>query len=141
MSPRFFVILLTENQILSSRSKKVYFAATTPLTGNELFRSDGTQEGTSIFLDASNGTRSSFPLHLFVFQTHLYFTADDGNHGRELWRTDGTPGGAHMVMDICTGIQGSDPSNFTIFKNTYTLRRMTAYTAESCGVCDRTLQA
>ena len=57
-----------EPNIIESFRKKIYFAATTRLTGNELFRSDGTQDGTSIFLDAANGTRSSFPLHLFVFQ-------------------------------------------------------------------------
>eukprot|EP00943_MAST-04B_sp_MAST-4B-sp1_P006023 g6023.t1 len=86
------------------------------MLGTELFRSDGTQKGTSIFADIANGTRSSFPKYLFVYDEMLYFSADDGKNGRELWHTDGTHRGTRMVMDICPGQGGSDPSNFTIFK-------------------------
>ena len=106
-----------EPNIIESYKSKIYFAAETPVTGTELFVSDGTYSGTSIFADISNGTISSFPKYLVVYDDILYFSADNGAVGRELWRTDGTSGGTFMVKDICTGPDSSDPSNFTIFKD------------------------
>ena len=106
-----------EPNIIESYKRKIYFAGETPVTGTELFVSDGTYSGTSIFADISNGTISSFPKYLVVYDNILYFSADNGAVGRELWRTDGTNGGTFMVKDICTGPGSSDPSNFTIFKD------------------------
>ena len=42
-----------EPNIIESYKRKIYFAGETPVTGTELFVSDGTYSGTSIFADIS----------------------------------------------------------------------------------------
>src|SRR4029077_2815704 len=68
-------------------------------TGVELWRSDGTPEGTAQVADL-NPTGSSFPANLRNLDGHIYFTADDGVHGEELWTSDGTAEGTVMVADL-----------------------------------------
>lgn len=75
----------------------------------ELWVSDGTSEGTSLFADVRPGDAGSIPTGLTVFEDLLYFSADDGVHGRELWATDGTEGGTRLVKDLRPGAAGSDP--------------------------------
>ncbi len=69
-----------------------YFRASTPQHGWELWKTDGTEAGTSLVRDIRPGTNSSLPTDLTVFGNLVYFTVDRGA-GRELWRTDGTESG------------------------------------------------
>ena len=94
-----------------------YFAADTPRFGIELWRSDGTQEGTSIVLDINNGTKSSDPTHFYNYKNKIFLSAQTKHHGRELWFSDGTKEGTRLVMDICPGERGSDPADFTTFND------------------------
>ncbi len=91
-----------------------YFAADSSVNGRELWRTDGTDEGTWVVRDINPGSAASDPDTLFTFQSGLYFVAADGVHGRELWRTDGSVQGARMVADIYPGSLGSNPNNFAI---------------------------
>lgn len=52
---------------------------------NELWRTDGTPEGTVRIADIRPGSESSGPLDMFPSGNKIFFTADDGIHGRELW--------------------------------------------------------
>ena len=62
--------------------------------GAELWRSDGTEAGTSRVTDLNPGSASSAPFQLIVFNGALYFAADNGGgFGSTLWRSDGTAGG------------------------------------------------
>src|SRR5262245_48576637 len=85
---------------------RVFFAASTPETGNELWMTDGTPEGTVVF-DLIPGPAGSFPMNLVNVGGTLFFTArdltDGVTHGRELWKSDGTPGGTVLVKDIAPG--------------------------------------
>jgi ELWxxDGT repeat protein len=54
----------------------VYFAATTPGHGSELWRSDGTQAGTQMVLELSEGEESALPRSLTVFGTQLIFISN-----------------------------------------------------------------
>ncbi len=54
--------------------------------GVELWRSNGTPEGTSRLTDVAHGFTSSYPEMFFPEDWTLFFSADDGAHGRELWR-------------------------------------------------------
>lgn len=95
---------------------KVFFVASEPLTGKELYVSDGTPNGT-ILIDINPGKGSSTPANLIEMNGVLYFTATDGpqsSSGTELWRSDGTPTGTMMVKDIyeSSGI-GSNPAQLT----------------------------
>ncbi|MDD3685784.1 MAG: T9SS type A sorting domain-containing protein [Bacteroidales bacterium] len=65
----------------------------------ELWKSDGTVEGTMIVRDI-NTSGSSFPTNLVVKDNILYFSADDGINGRELWSSDGTEDATIMIADI-----------------------------------------
>src|SRR5262249_44097990 len=72
----------------------VLFVAEDGATGQELWRSDGTEEGTYLVRDINPGPRGSFEFASPSFTEAgglLYFVVDDGAHGRELWATDRTP--------------------------------------------------
>src|SRR5262245_46263651 len=89
------------------------FQAWTPQTGDELWRTDGTEAGTALVKDICPGSRGAFdypalvePRPLFVEAGGaLFFFANDGVHGFELWRSDGTESGTRMVKDIAPGDQ------------------------------------
>jgi ELWxxDGT repeat protein/cysteine-rich repeat protein len=84
---------------LTAWNDVVYFYADDGVTGTEVWRSDGTEDGTRLVrdIDPTDVTVPSFftPAHGF-----LYFTANTPATGRELWRTDGTTAGTVMVKDL-----------------------------------------
>ncbi len=90
-----------------------YFAASDPVNGNELWRSDGTSAGTYLVADIRPGSGSSMPLGLAVLGDRLYFRADDGTHGIELWSSDGTEAGTALVRDMSSGPSDSMPAQLT----------------------------
>jgi ELWxxDGT repeat protein len=68
----------------------------------ELWRSDGTAEGTFKLL-----TTSQYFGELVPFRGGLLFKAHDPEHGYEPWFTDGTSAGTRMVGDLIQGSSGS----------------------------------
>ncbi|HEX3128902.1 MAG TPA: ELWxxDGT repeat protein [Thermoanaerobaculia bacterium] len=80
-----------------------YFVADDGSSGEELWRSDGTEAGTVRVKDVFPGARGSEPRSLTAVGTRLFFVADDGEHGREVWVTDGTEPGTHLVEDLVPG--------------------------------------
>jgi ELWxxDGT repeat protein len=96
----------------------MYFAASTPDTGLELWKSDGTAAGTTLVRDINAGTGSSTPGNFRVIGTTLYFTATTAANGVELWRSDGTTAGTVLVRDIFTGTTSSNPANLTAVGST-----------------------
>lgn len=67
---------------------KLFFSAGTAETGRELWVSDGTTEGTQLAADVFEGTLSSNPTNLTVWNDKLYFAANDFIHGEEIWSID-----------------------------------------------------
>src|SRR5688572_28867819 len=67
----------------------LFFAATHPVSGTELWRSDGTDGGTVLVKDI-NPDASSTPTLMTNVNGIVYFIADDGEHGKELWKSDGS---------------------------------------------------
>lgn len=66
--------------------------------GSELWRTDGTRQGTWMVKDLIPGTDSSFPNHYIVMGNTLYFFASDSpSHGSVLWKSDGTALGTQPV--------------------------------------------
>ncbi len=88
---------------LPPTSPVAYFSATTHLTGSELWRTDGTQDGTRLVHDLNPGPPSSSPtVHLML--NRLILHANDGLRGQELFeaRLDGfvcQPHVASLCMD------------------------------------------
>ena len=99
-------------QWLTSLGKQVVFAMNGPDCGEELFRSDGTKEGTVLVKDICPGPAGSGIKQIYADGTRAFFQANDGVHGPELWVTDATPNGTFMVKDIFPGTEGSDPHYF-----------------------------
>jgi ELWxxDGT repeat protein len=71
---------------------KLYFAANNGESGNELFVTDGTAEGTQLVADIRPGENKdgysygSYPYELTVVGDELFFRADDGETGTELYK-------------------------------------------------------
>ncbi len=85
----------------------VYFVAEDGVTGDALWRTDGTTAGTVRVVDLA-GPGGGAP-RLTAAGSIVYLDRDDGVHGLELWRTDGTPSGTAMVIDLAPGSASSDP--------------------------------
>jgi len=58
--------------------------------GGELWKSDGTPEGTVPVADLNPGPASSEPQDIVTLDGRAFFFAIDAVHGRALWTTDGT---------------------------------------------------
>jgi ELWxxDGT repeat protein len=99
----------------------VYFAASDPTHGNELWRSDGTAAGTFMVADVLPGTASSSPLEIVVAGGRIFFnavTVINGWTSRELWTSDGTEAGTQMVLDILPpGFSSPAPEYLTVLGN------------------------
>jgi len=107
---------------------KLYFSSNDSESGNELWVSDGTLNGTKMIKDIYAGkdkygnVYSSRPDSFTVMNNKLYFSADNEN-GRELWVSDGTDAGTKMVKDIYAGknksgyAYSSSPNSLTVINN------------------------
>ena len=71
--------------------------------GRELFKTDGTEEGTIMVKDINEGTDNSHPNNFILANDLIYFTAFNPTYGSELWVTDGTTDGTKLVKDINPG--------------------------------------
>jgi ELWxxDGT repeat protein len=67
-------------------------------TGHELWRSDGTDQGTVLVKDINVGTQGSDPEELTDVNGTLFFTAVDSVYGRILYKTNGTATGTVPVF-------------------------------------------
>jgi ELWxxDGT repeat protein len=81
--------------------KAFYFAAGDLSHGTELWKSDGTNNGTVLVKDILPGTKSSIPYHLTRHQNELFFVVGETSNGKDaLWKTDGTPEGTVQIKQI-----------------------------------------
>jgi ELWxxDGT repeat protein len=80
----------------------LFFTATHPVSGTELWKSDGTDGGTVLVKDI-NPNGSSSPTLMTNVNGIVYFVADNGTNGKELWKSDGSENGTVMVKDIGAG--------------------------------------
>ncbi|MCP1673221.1 ELWxxDGT repeat protein [Natronocella acetinitrilica] len=96
---------------LTAMGGTLYFVANDNEVGPELWRSDGTEDGTEIVKVIREG-RDGGLLGVFgpqaivvVDDDMLYFAANDGNSstGGQLWKSDGTAGGTVLVKNFGVG--------------------------------------
>jgi len=95
----------------------IYFNANNGSNGNELWRSNGTNTGTSLVRDINAGTASALPGNFIAYGNQILFAATTADNGRELWKSNGTEAGTLLVKDIHSGASNSNPSNLLLFNN------------------------
>ena len=78
----------------------LFFTADDGEHGIELWRSDGTEDGTTLVRDINPGELDSNPQFLLPMGDGVDLIADDGVHGLELWHSDGSEAGTVMIADI-----------------------------------------
>ena len=80
---------------LVNNNGTLYFTANDMIRGQELWRSDGTSAGTTLFYDFTGDAGSSHPENLTVINNRIYLTAVTESRGREAFAiTDGPEGTA-----------------------------------------------
>jgi trimeric autotransporter adhesin len=96
------------------RDSLLFFNASDGVNGTELWKTNGTPEGTSMV--ANIRLRDQEPTNYYVHVNNMtkvgdkmFFSADDGVVGAELWITDGTTVGTKLVKDINPGLVPSYP--------------------------------
>ena len=107
LSPGFIGVSSTPHNFVRL-GRIAIFVATTPDTGTEIWRSDGTATGT-FPLEVVSGPLSSFPSDLVVAGKKVFFKANTPSTGNELFVTDGTIKGTKIVKDIVPGRGHSSP--------------------------------
>ena len=98
----------------------LYFRVFAPNAGYELYRSDGTVDGTVLFKNFSiqgdgipaNSATTYAMNGPYRVGSVFYFAATDDNNGTELWKSDGTSAGTVMVKDINLSGGSSNPNGF-----------------------------
>ncbi|SMO49629.1 Por secretion system C-terminal sorting domain-containing protein [Saccharicrinis carchari] len=103
---------------LISYQGKLIFQAHDGVYGQELWISDGTEEGTKMLKNINVEPGGipyghSYPRRFYEAAGLLFFSADDGINGTELWQTDGTEEGTVMVHNIGYKYNSSYPGGFT----------------------------
>ena len=94
----------------------ILFAASDGIGGSELWRSDGTEEGTFLIKDI-NPTGDSRPDEITVVGDTAYFVALHPDHGEEIWSTKGQAGDAILATELRAGTSSSAPQNLTAFQD------------------------
>lgn len=111
-----------DGEIVAIILSYLYFPGYDETYGTELWKSDGTLEGTVMVKDIYTGANGSSPMNFTNVNGTLYFSADDGTNGYELWKSDGTADGTVMVKDIDPrvgdGPYSSYPSSLINFNGT-----------------------
>ena len=73
--------------------------------GQDLWRSDGTTDGTQLIKSVDFQNTSASTMYGFTYiDGELFFGHNDGETGYELWKTDGTSEGTQLVKDLNTDV-------------------------------------
>lgn len=83
----------------------------------ELWKTDGTEEGTELILDIVPGDNGSDPSDFLVYEDIIIFTATTPANGREIWKTDGTAEGTSLLVDLDLGPNSSDPRYYNVIQD------------------------
>lgn len=93
----------------------LYFLANDGTTGDELWKSDGSEAGTVLVKDINTSAGFSSPYESIAFNSELYFRIYDSTRGSELWKSNGTDAGTVMLKNISAGANsGTVDPHFTV---------------------------
>jgi len=97
-------------------NNKLYFTGDDGVLGEELYVYDCETAITELVADIFQGSQSSSPSNIIVFDNKLYFSANDGIHGVELHVYDPATDKTQLVLDIYEGDTGSYPTMPIVYK-------------------------
>nr|WP_322623310.1 ELWxxDGT repeat protein [uncultured Flavobacterium sp.] len=80
----------------------------------ELWKTDGTIEGTTLVKDLNTSSNISQPT---TWNGKLYFIRYNQNYGSEIWESDGTEAGTHILKDINPENTDDGIYNLFVFNN------------------------
>ena len=104
-------------QFLASTNGVTFFSASTVTQGYELWRTDGTQQGTFRLTDVLPGPLSSSIETMTTVGDQLFFTARDLEGSQHLFRTDGTVDGTGPLADVSLDSFVGEKANIISFQN------------------------
>lgn len=108
-----------------------YIPTNHPDFGFELWRTDGTTEGTFLLKDIYSGNTSSYPKSLVTFNGLVYFLAQS-DEGYCIWKTDGTKEGTVKVTNASCGVA----ENLYLLNNKLIVEIYSPATGYELGVSD-----
>ncbi|MFN0054661.1 MAG: ELWxxDGT repeat protein [Planctomycetales bacterium] len=121
---------------LTSANGWLYFTAYDGVHGRELWKSDGTDAGTTMLMDILPGSENGsypydFPHNLTNANGTLFFAASDGVHGTELWSfdttADPTPVASLGLSDFPAMITAGSAGNLTVTAKSFDGATNTGY--------------
>ncbi|MEO6718896.1 MAG: hypothetical protein ABIN67_00980 [Ferruginibacter sp.] len=84
-------------QHITVYNSKLYFFASDPINGHELYTSDGTGPGTVLVKDILPGLGNSIGSEIVIYNGLMYFTC---RQLQEMWKSDGTGPGTQRVTNL-----------------------------------------
>ena len=90
---------LRPNDNMIAFKGELYFIVDDRNIPEQLWKTDGTDTGTVLFLDPFPLSREGMA-NFTIYQGEMYFTAPDIAHGYEIWKTDGTQAGTKLAVNI-----------------------------------------
>ncbi len=94
----------------------VFFVANDGTNGNQLWRTDGTTNGTVMISNFSNGAIRFTTTNCAIYNNELYFSgSEQSSLGTELYKTDGNT--VNLVKDINPAINSSFPNQLIVYNN------------------------
>jgi ELWxxDGT repeat protein len=81
----------------------LYFTWLRSDIGLELWKSDGTADGTVLVKDINPGTAHGYIGPSVAYHGQDFFVAQTATTGRELWKSDGTEAGTQLVKELVPG--------------------------------------
>ena len=80
----------------------LFFTADDGVRGWQLWKSDGTSDGTVAVAQIRSG--HWYLVNPMALDGRLYFASNDGIHGSQLWVSDGSPAGTRIIADPGEGL-------------------------------------
>jgi ELWxxDGT repeat protein len=117
-----------------------FFIGNDGVTGNELWKSDGTAAGTVLVKDINSGLNSGSGAYesMVKLGSQYIFTANEPLTGDELYVTDGTAANTSILKNINPGSNSSYPNELLVFGNQVIFRASTDLTGRELWITDGT---
>lgn len=109
------VTAVIQTEVTSESVGTNLFFVATGAEGSELWKTDGTTDGTGLVVDLNSGPADSSPTELTSFNDKLYFAATTAEEGRELFLSDGTAEGTTLTASSIDGTEGLGPKELFVY--------------------------